>query len=190
MKKPFVFFDKSIWDRFIRGLFYPALLGSLIYDFTNFEPNNKYLLLFITAIFYLTDYFYLTAVLDESPQKSDKPYKIFLDFFVAFLFGLIIYSIHYKEYYIISIASFLIFVSAFVYFPNTKTSFGLFFSLIILSILIVCFQYMILNCCKCDIKIISTWIYSIMVFLYFVAVSIDSFTFNKNKKEELLPDPE
>lgn len=29
-----------------------------------------------------------------------------------------------------------------------------------------------------------------MVFLYFVAVSIDSYIFNKNNKEELLSDPE
>jgi len=180
------FLDKNIANEFVRKLLYPAILGSLIYDFTNFKWNNDFILLSITLVFYLIDYFYWSIVDKEIRRKAEIPSRIiWLDLGVAFLFMFIIYSIHacssHREfYYLISIWTFLIFVAAYFYLPNKTTTLKIIFlGLILASIILFCIQYFNSNCCSCDIKKITNLIYSINIILYAAAIEIDYLTSNK-----------
>ena len=184
--KQVLFFDINLQNSFIRKLLYPAILGSLIYDLTKFEVNNEFLLMIITIIFYIIDDLYMTYVLEdyqpckEANNKKLKGSMVLVDFIVAALFMGIIYSIHKSNYFLILSCSVAIFILALFYFENTRTSLAIFLSLIITSIILLVVNILLVEYCKCNVKEVTDWIYSLMVFLYAVAVSIDYYIDKKS----------
>lgn len=184
--KRIIFFDLSLWNSFIRKLLYPAILGSLIYDLTRFDVNNEFYLMIITIIFYIIDDLYMTYVLEDYGPKIEgnnkllKPHMVFIDFLVAVLFMLIIYSIHKTSYYVVLSCTLAIFILALLYFENTRVSLTIFLLLITSSILLIVLEILMVSYCKCNINEVTDWIYSLMVFFYIVAISTDYYIDKKN----------
>jgi len=193
-----LFSDLSLWDDFVSSLLYPAILGSLIYEFTNFHLNIKYIFLLITLAFYVVDYFYLHYAYKEYIRKSDKklrtPSMIRLDFVVAFLFAVIILSINkifstsepsdsplfcsiisinVSYYFVILLSTLGIFIVACIYI-NDKDSNNVFILLIINTIIIFSFRLLIISCSKCHNCYFEAFIYLILVILY-TKVALDDY---------------
>lgn len=147
MKNRCIFKDLQLWDEFVSNLLYPAILGSLIYDIvkefndfhlkqTDFDPNKciKFIFLFITAVFYIVDYFYMHYAFKVF--KSDKVKKsnietekvtrtrcmIGLDILDTLSFAAIIIFINYLRYDFIIFPIMLIFlVEELYYIKNPET---------------------------------------------------------------------
>jgi len=98
MDKKGIFFDLQLWDDFVSNLLYPAILGSLIYEFTSFQLNIKYIFLLFTAIFYIVDYFYMHYAFEyfknEYKRKLRSCKMIWLDILDTLSFALIILFIN------------------------------------------------------------------------------------------------
>jgi hypothetical protein len=194
-----IFCDITLWDDFVGNLLYPAILGSLIYEFTNFKSDQyeKYIFMFITAVFYIVDYFYMHYTYIQYKGKYNEKVRtwkmIFLDFAVAVLFAIIILCINkifsktepynytvpflnISYYFVILLSTFLVFVIALCYTEGGKCSDCIFYELIITSTVVLIFRCFILNCCKdntCCIWIFEVIIYGVFVALYVIAVNED-----------------
>jgi len=181
----FIFFDRSLWIHFISKLLYPAILGSLIYDFTKFEPNREYWLLFVTLVFYVIDYFYMHYTYKKCINSGKEDKKIgFLklcDFLVALAFILIIYSIHNSNYLFISYSTLFIFLITLIYDLSDKCSNTIIGILFTSTTIIVFVQQLFFNCSCCSESGFNAWTYTFIIFLYAVAVSIDYYFDNLNK---------
>jgi len=186
MKNRMIFKDIHLWKEFIRKLLYPAILGSLIFDFTKFEANINYLLLGVSVIFYIVDYFYMTAVSRKykAKEKPILPRQLCLDFFVAIMFMAIIYCINNSYYAWVLGFTLLIFISGWFYFKikNETLSNVLFLSLIVISIIIIIIQILFENCCSCSSEKMIIWTYPLMVFLYGIISIVDYYDFSKKEK--------
>jgi len=99
-KNKCIFFDLPLLDDFVSNLLYPAILGSLIYEFTAFKlcQYEKYIFMFITAIFYIVDYFYMHYAFTYYKNKNNEEIRschmIRLDILDTLSFALIILFIN------------------------------------------------------------------------------------------------
>lgn len=189
-----IFCDITLWDNFVGNLLYPAILGSLIYEFTNFKSGefDKNIFVFITTVFYIIDYFYMHYVYKQYVDKYKKTRTIkmiFLDFLVAFIFSLIIFLINriFSKtelcnsiflFSTINILTIIVFIIALCYSNGSRLSKYIFWELIINSVIFFIFRLLILyycnsnNCCHC---LFEASIYIIFVIQYLGAVIKDSY---------------
>lgn len=199
MKNHKIISKYPLLDEFISNLLYPAILGSLIYDFTKVTLSREYLLLSITVIFYIVDYFYMHYALKDLKEK--KLSMTLIDLLVAFVFMIIIYSIHklyqdsnnestlrYNLILLISLSTLIISNSAFIYYyVNEKITIYIFILLFINSLIMV-IQQLIIHCWNLwnwNLDDIITYSYTIMVFVYILEVIVDYSYDNWSKIIEL-----
>lgn len=188
MIKYFILSNSKLWDKFIRKLLYPAILGSLIYELTSVNDCNKIIFLLITAVFYILDDIFLSSIkfrYDKLNQKEDydtiyrNPCKILIDFLVALVFMIMIYLIHNEEYMYLSGFALLIFIFAAFYFPQNEGITKYFIIAIILVLILNIIQILIFKCHKCNSLNIEYIFYSIIVIIYFLIMTIDYWKFVK-----------
>ena len=116
MKNRCIFKDLQLLDDFVANLLYPAILGSLIYEFTNFKLSEliKYIFLLITAIFYIIDYFYMHYAFEyfkNENKRNIRSYKmICLDIIDTLSFALIILFINKSWFNLIISPTIFIFI--------------------------------------------------------------------------------
>jgi len=194
-----IFCNLTLWDDIVGNLLYPAILGSLVYEFTNFRFAPKFLFMAITLVFYFVDYFYMHNEYkkfqkDSNEKKCRTRRMIISDFVVAALFVLMIFCINtifsgtcnnnsdylqsFNPYYLTILISALgVFIIANIYIQDTKSKNYVLIELVINSVIVIVFRSAILLCCcKCDSSqqwIFEAVIYSILVILYAKAVHKD-----------------
>ena len=185
MKNKFIFFDYSLWHKFIRDLLYPGILGSLIYDLAKFQFEHEFYLLIITTAFYVIDYFYMNYTLKNKVEscKARKIFMLLLDLLIAVIFMCIIYAIHNQLYLRVLFLTFVISIGALIYSVNNKHSLIIIILLIVLSSLIVYFEYTITKFCQCNEFYLMFGAYSMIVFLYALAVTLDYY-YDKKLKDD------
>jgi len=135
-----IFFDLSLWDDFVSNLLYPAILGSLIYDFLIESncPNSsgcvKRIFLGFTILFYFVDYFYMHCAFKvfkhrkcrENHNNKIKVTRtqcmIWLDFIDTISFAEIIFLINKSRYDLIIYPIFIVFIVEKLYFKDQITN--------------------------------------------------------------------
>jgi hypothetical protein len=81
-------YKKSRKQRLVYDLFYPAILGSMLYDMFTFSIDSIYSIKAFIVLFYLMDYYHLYFFMDENFDSKEKDSKTYVlcDFFISILF--------------------------------------------------------------------------------------------------------